>query len=108
MLAVFFINLQFANTNMNKPTVTIFYCPKCGWLLRAAYFAQEILNTFTEELDGVYLKPAALAGRFAVLVNDEVIFDRKREGRFPEVKELKQLIRDKACPNKSLGHSDAK
>lgn len=24
-----------------KPTVTIEYCPKCGWLLRSAYMAQE-------------------------------------------------------------------
>ncbi|MEO6327462.1 MAG: Rdx family protein [Ginsengibacter sp.] len=23
-----------------KPTITIEYCPKCGWLLPAAYIAQ--------------------------------------------------------------------
>ncbi|HAK28203.1 MAG TPA: hypothetical protein DCO90_03000, partial [Sphingobacterium sp.] len=34
------------------------------------------------------------------------IFDRKRAGRFPEIKELKQLIRDLIAPDKSLGHSD--
>ncbi|MDZ7933648.1 MAG: Rdx family protein [Emticicia sp.] len=35
-------------------------------------------------------------------------FDRKREGHFPEIKELKQLVRDLIAPEKSLGHSDKK
>jgi predicted Rdx family selenoprotein len=33
-----------------KPTITIEYCPKCHWLLRAAYMAQEILTTFADEV----------------------------------------------------------
>ena len=89
-----------------KPLVTIEYCPKCGWLLRAAYMAQELLTTFAEDLKGVTLAPAEVSGRFTVYVNEEEIFDRKRQGRFPEIKELKQLVRDKAAPDKSLGHSD--
>ncbi|RAJ05160.1 selenoprotein W-related protein [Chitinophaga skermanii] len=91
-----------------KPLVTIYYCPKCGWLLRAAYMAQELLTTFEEDVEGVTLKPADVAGRYSILINDEVIFDRKREGRFPEIKELKQLVRDIVHPGKSLGHSDKK
>lgn len=35
-----------------------------------------------------------------------MVFDRAIEGRFPEVKELKQIIRDKISPEKDLGHSD--
>jgi selenoprotein W-related protein len=89
-----------------KPSITIVYCPKCGWLLRAAYMAQELLTTFAEDLKGVTLAPADLSGQFTIYVNEEEIFDRKREGRFPEIKELKQLVRDKAVPGKSLGHSD--
>jgi selenoprotein W-related protein len=41
-------------------------------------------------------------------VSGELIFSRKTEGRFPEMKELKQIIRDKIAPEKSLGHSDKK
>ena len=89
-----------------KPIITIEYCPKCGWLLRAAYMAQEILTTFAEDVKGVTLQPAEISGRYTISVNDEKIFDRKEQGRFPEIKELKQLIRDKAAPQKSLGHSD--
>ncbi len=91
-----------------KPVITIEYCPKCGWLLRAAYMAQEILTTFAEDVKAVSLQPAEISGRFTVLVNDEKIFDRKEQGRFPEIKDLKQLIRDKAAPEKNLGHSDKK
>ncbi|MBE7170201.1 MAG: SelT/SelW/SelH family protein [Williamsia sp.] len=89
-----------------KPIITIEYCPKCGWLLRAAYMAQELLTTFSEELKGVTLQPAEVGGRYRISVGDELLFDRKEQGRFPEIKELKQLVRDKVSPEKSLGHSD--
>ena len=89
-----------------KPTVTIEYCPKCGWLLRAAWMAQELLTTFSEELGQVALKPSEIGGRYQVFLNGELVFDRKTAGHFPEAKELKQLIRDRAFPEKSLGHAD--
>ena len=34
------------------------------------------------------------------------MFDRSTEGRFPEVKEIKQMIRDQLVPYRDLGHSD--
>lgn len=89
-----------------KPTITITYCPKCGWLLRAAYMAQELLSTFTDEIGGVMLQPAEVGGAYVISIDDVVVFDRKEQGRFPEIKELKQLVRDVVSPEKSLGHSD--
>lgn len=89
-----------------KPTITIEYCPKCRWLLRAAYMAQELLTTFETDLHGVLLHPSEVAGRYTVFINQNILFDRKREGRFPEIKELKQLVRDRVDPDKNLGHSD--
>lgn len=91
-----------------KPTITIEYCPKCRWLLRAAYMAQELLTTFEADLHGVLLQPSEIAGRYIVFINQNILFDRKREGRFPEIKELKQLVRDRVSPDKDLGHSDKK
>ncbi len=91
-----------------KPGITISYCPKCGWLLRAAYMAQELLVTFEEDLTGVTLKPSEIAGSYQVSLNDQIIFDRKRDGHFPEIKELKQRVRDLVNPGKSLGHADRK
>jgi selenoprotein W-related protein len=91
-----------------KPTITVEYCPKCNWMLRAAYFAQEILSTFSDDVFSVNLKPSEIAGKFSILINDLEIYDRKTEGGFPEIKELKQLLRDKINPEKNLGHSDRK
>ncbi|WKK59781.1 SelT/SelW/SelH family protein [Sphingobacterium sp. BN32] len=91
-----------------KPTIRIEYCPKCGWMLRAAYMAQELLTTFTDDVYGITLQPSEISGRYTIYVDDELIFDRKREGRFPEIKELKQLVRNKVNPEKFLGHSDSK
>ena len=89
-----------------KPTITIEYCPKCNWLLRAAYMAQELLTTFSDELKGVTLQPSEVSGDFHITVNDKRIFDRRQYGGFPEIKKLKQLVRDEVSPGKSLGHAD--
>jgi selenoprotein W-related protein len=93
---------------MPKPHVIIEYCPKCHWLLRAAYIAQELLTTFADELGAVSLKPSEISGRFLISVDDTEVFDRKKAGGFVEIKLLKQLIRDQIAPTKNLGHSDIK
>ena len=89
-----------------KPTITIEYCPKCGWLLRAAYMAQELLTTFNDELQGVLLQPSEVNGRYTICIDGKQIFDRKENGGFPEIKEIKQIVRDVVAPGKSLGHAD--
>ncbi|QJD94922.1 SelT/SelW/SelH family protein [Mucilaginibacter robiniae] len=89
-----------------KPTISIEYCPKCGWMLRAAYMAQELLTTFTDDVHGVLLQPSEVSGSYIIRVNELEVFNRKQMGRFPEIKELKQLVRDVVNPEKSLGHSD--
>lgn len=91
-----------------KPEISIEYCPKCGWMLRAAYMAQELLSTFTDDVYAVSLIPSEVSGRYTICINQEVIFDRKAAARFPEIKELKQLVRDQINPSKSLGHADKK
>jgi selenoprotein W-related protein len=70
--------------------------------------AQELLNTFADELGSVTLIPDKTGGVFEVRVNDKLIWSRKAQGRFPEMKELKQLVRDEVAPGRDLGHSDAK
>lgn len=92
---------------MTKPTVTIAYCTQCRWLLRAGWTAQELLVTFEDELGGVTLVPGT-GGIFDVSVDGRIVWSRKEEGRFPELKELKQRIRDVVAPDRPLGHSDRK
>lgn len=74
--------------------------------MRAAYMAQELLTTFNNEVYEVTLQPSETSGKYNIRVNDVAIFDRKEQGRFPDIKELKQLVRNVVCPDKSLGHSD--
>ena len=85
--------------------VTITYCSQCGWLLRAAWLAQELLTTFETDLKEVSLQPGT-GGIFEVQLNETIIFNRKELNRFPESKELKQLIRDIIAPDRHLGHSE--
>ena len=91
-----------------KPSVTIEYCPKCNWLLRAAYMAQELLSTFSDDLSSVTLRPSATGGAYMIFVDEQKIFDRKQAQGFPEIKEIKQMVRDVVNPGKSLGHADRK
>lgn len=88
-----------------KPRVEIEYCTQCRWLLRAAWLAQELLTTFEQELGEIALIPGT-GGIFEIRVNGETLFSRKQQNRFPEAKEIKQLLRDKIAPGKDLGHSD--
>jgi selenoprotein W-related protein len=88
---------------MNR--VTIEYCTQCRWLLRAAWMAQELLTTFEKEINELTLKPGT-GGIFDVSANETVVWSRKTEGRFPEITELKQRVRDEIAPERDLGHSD--
>ncbi len=87
------------------PRVEIEYCTQCRWLLRAAWMAQELLTTFEQELGEVALVPGS-GGIFEVRVEGTTVWSRKEWERFPEMKELKQLVRDRVAPEKELGHSD--
>jgi selenoprotein W-related protein len=91
-----------------KPTIVIEYCPKCHWLLRAAYMSQEFLTTFEGDIKAVTLQPSLVNGDYKISIDDKKIFDRKEFGGFPEIKELKQLVRDIVAPGKNLGHTDTK
>jgi selenoprotein W-related protein len=88
-----------------KPAVRIAYCTQCHWLLRAAWMAQELLSTFSEELGSVTLIPGH-GGIFEIHVGEEMIWERKRDGGFPDVRALKQMVRDRIDPWRDLGHLD--
>jgi selenoprotein W-related protein len=87
------------------PRLEIEYCTQCRWLLRAGWMAQELLTTFPADLGEVALVPGT-GGVFQVRLDDELLWDRRAEGGFPELSRLKQLVRDRVAPDRSLGHSD--
>ena len=88
-----------------KPHIEIVYCTQCRWLLRAAWMAQELLTTFENDLGGVSLTPGQ-GGVFDIRCGGATLWSRNAEGRFPDIKELKQRVRDIAAPDRDLGHTD--
>jgi selenoprotein W-related protein len=89
-----------------SPNVEITYCRLCGWGLRGAWMAQELLATFADVLGSVILTPDTTGGVFEVRVNDELVWSRKEKERFPDIKEVKLLVRDRIAPERSLGHTE--
>ena len=85
--------------------VAISFCTQCRWLLRAAWMAQELLSTFGTEIGEVALRPGT-GGVFRIDVDGETVWDRVRDGGFPDVKTLKRLVRGKVAPGRALGHVD--
>jgi selenoprotein W-related protein len=115
--SVYFVS---ASSSNEKVHISIEYCSGCQWMLRSSWIASELLTTFAKEskLASVALvpksPPLSPGGIFRVLSKGEgdeksrVLWDRSIEDRFPEAKEVKQLVRDVVDPNKDLGHSDVK
>lgn len=89
-----------------KPAVVITYCTQCNWMLRSAWMAQELLSTFSIELQSVTLVPGT-GGIFEIHFGDELVWERKRDGGFPDSRVLKQMVRDRIDPERSLGHIDS-
>lgn len=87
------------------PRVEIHYCPRCRWLPRAAWLAQELLSSFEAELGEVALRPAG-NGVFEVFLDGERVHDRKTDGGLPDASELKRRVRDRIAPGRDLGHLD--
>ena len=91
------------------------YCTGCRWQTRAFWMAQELLTTFNDDnLSAVTITPSnpPPGARFVVShfgtsdADPTVLWDRAEQGSFPELKELKRLLRDKISPERYLGHSD--
>ena len=94
------------------PRVEIEFCTQCRWLLRAGWMAQELLTTFQDEIGEVALIPGT-GGIFEIRAvgpgfGRRLVWSRKAEGGFPELKDAKQRLRDIIAPDKPLGHSDRK
>ncbi|KAJ5678437.1 uncharacterized protein N7477_004070 [Penicillium maclennaniae] len=48
----------------------------------------------------------ASGGESGVTTQELILWDRKRDGGFPEVKVLKSLVRNVIAPERDLGHTD--
>ena len=75
--------------------------------MRAAWMAQEIINTYNSDIQSVNLVPGE-DGTFEIFCDEQAIFLRHEEGKFIEIKDIKKRIRDFIDPERSLGHIDKK
>jgi len=89
-----------------SPRIVITYCTQCRWLLRATWLASELLNSFTTDIGELALRPG-VGGVFSVAVDEEVVWDRKLDGGFPDLGRLKRVVRDRIAPGRDLGHTDS-
>jgi selenoprotein W-related protein len=91
----------------HRPAIRITYCTQCNWTLRAGWMAQELLSSFGADLAEVTLVPGT-GGVYEVHCDGQPIWERKKDGGFPDAAELKRRVRDMAWPQKELGHVDRK
>ena len=91
-----------------NPTIRIVYCTQCNWLMRATWVAQELLTTFQSELmaEGSVTLVPRTGGIFEVYANEQRVWSRADDGGFPDIVELKRLVRDQIAPDRNLGHAD--
>lgn len=90
----------------DKPFITIRYCTGCNWLLRAGWLGQEILSSLHDVVAQVSLIPDDSGGLFEVHVGDVLIWERVRDGGFPDAAELKRRVRNIVDPEREMGHVD--
>ncbi|MCC6303464.1 MAG: Rdx family protein [Gammaproteobacteria bacterium] len=91
---------------MNKPRVVVEYCARCGFMLRAAWVAQELLKSFEDEIAEVALRPGG-GGIFVLRLDEAVLFSNQDEGRFPEMRELRERLAQALGSGKRFGHRAA-
>ena len=60
---------------------------------------------FGADLGEVALIPGT-GGVFQIAYEGDVLWDRKRDGGFPDAKTLQQRVRDRLDPARDLGHVD--
>ena len=71
--------------------ISIEYCNKWNYLHRAASMATELLEKYGNSISRLELIPSG-GGVYEVIKNGKLIFSKKKEERFPELDEIKQLL----------------
>jgi len=64
--------------------------------------AQELLSTFPDDLAEVALVPES----GGISCDGEPVWERKTDGGFPDIRTLKQRVRDRLDADRDLGHLD--
>lgn len=71
--------------------ISITYCNQWNYLPRAASLATKLLDKYGNLINQLSLIPSG-GGVYEVTKNKDLIFSKKKEGRFPEIDELFSLL----------------
>ncbi len=72
-----------------KREAEIEYCVPCGYANLAAWMTSELFQAAGTAV-AISLKPGA-AGAFKITVDDEVLWDKKVQGKSPDIMEAKDI-----------------
>jgi len=84
---------------MVKVKIVIKYCVPCGHLPKVIELTRAILNSLGQELNKniEYSIIPWDEGVFEVWINNEIVFSRKDEKRFPEPDEIVQAVKNRCA-----------
>jgi selenoprotein W-related protein len=71
--------------------IEIEFCQVCKFGGRAFFLARELFDQRPDLADEFVLTPSS-NGAFTVRYDDQVVFDYRAEGRFPEPKEVREAV----------------
>ena len=107
-----FIDVPGGSGHSNEITISVngLQTPPSGsqfdaWFINSSTQRVLALGALTLK-NSAYTLTYSANGANLVGLGDEVVWSRAVDGRFPEPKELKQRIRDRIAPDRSLGPSD--
>jgi len=74
--------------------VRIVYCVPCGHLPRAIEMSQQLLARYGQQLNKNFsvTLDTSDGGTFEVYIDEELVFSRHKEKRFPTLEEVVRLI----------------
>ena len=76
---------------MPKHRLEIEFCMTCKFQGRALWLARELIDARPDLADEIVLVPSS-GGIFAVRYDGASVFDHAEAGRFPEPKEVRELV----------------
>lgn len=82
------------NVDSKNINISITYCVPCDYSDYALMVSNELIKNFQHDIKALTLVTGS-KGVFEVKANDELIFSKKEQGRFPESGEVVDLFTTK-------------
>lgn len=74
--------------------ISVEYCTSWNYLPRAVSLVNNILGEHKDKIRSLSIIPSS-GGVFEITLDDQLIFSKKELGRFPEVNEVENSIKEK-------------